>query len=107
MSIRGGGARVSAWPACRTENGSAARSFAAEAHLLLHGPGPARIQPNTRLRRELCVQLAGSPRFVSVCQSPLCIPPLSNLTGESPYKRLYPIGNAKFSRQPLEPGSFD
>src|SRR5260370_21826555 len=23
MSIRGGGARVSAWPACRTENGSA------------------------------------------------------------------------------------
>src|SRR5712692_11691817 len=24
MSIRGGGARVSAWPACRTENGSAA-----------------------------------------------------------------------------------
>src|SRR5277367_4614568 len=30
-------------------------SFAAEAHLLLHGPGPARIQPNTRLRRELGV----------------------------------------------------
>src|SRR5216683_7837402 len=60
-------------------------SFAAEAHLLLHGPGPARIQPNTRLRRELCAQLASSPRFVTVCQDPLCMP---DLTGESPYKRL-------------------
>src|SRR5260370_38387667 len=68
--------------------GPSSRSFAAEAHLLLHGPGPARIQPNTRLRRELRAQLAGSPRFVPSVSTLSARRHWSDLTGESPYKRL-------------------
>ena len=64
------------------------RRFAAEAHPLLHGPGPARIQPNTRSRRELCVQLAGSPRFVPVCQDPLGTPALIQLDRRKPIQAL-------------------
>src|SRR5713226_6248800 len=68
--------------------GPSSRSFAAEAHLLLHGPGPARIQPNTRLRRELRAQLAGSPRFVPVCQHPLCTPAFVQLDRRKPIQAL-------------------
>ncbi len=49
---------------------------------------PRGIQPNTRLRRELRAQLAGSPRFVSAVSILSACPHLSDLTGESPYKRL-------------------
>src|SRR5260370_21826554 len=62
-------------------------SFAAEAHLLLHGPGSVRIQPDTGLRRELRAQWAGSPR-VRPRLSGSSLHARTNLTSESPYKRL-------------------
>src|SRR5215216_4019918 len=53
LSIRGGGSRVSAWPAYRTENGSAVSELRCRSASAASWSGSPRIQPNTRLRREL------------------------------------------------------
>jgi hypothetical protein len=66
MTIRGGGdpsQNMVRWrPVVRM--GPPPRSLAAEANGCFMVGIPTRIQPNTRLRRELRAKMAGSPRFV-------------------------------------------
>ena len=64
--------RTRPWLQCRRQNGPAASEPRRRSEWLLHGPGPTRIQPNTRSRREASRPTASSPRIVLTEPRPAC-----------------------------------
>src|SRR5712692_10365995 len=88
MSIRGGGARVSAWPACRTENGSAASELRCRSASAASWSGSRADPTEYKVAARTLRPIGGLSSVRLGLSIPLRIPPLSNLTGESPYKRL-------------------
>jgi len=57
------------------------------------------------LRRELRVQLAGSPRFVPVCQDPLCTPAFIQLDRRKPIQALTVVQSGIENLFYFDPGS--
>src|SRR5713101_2449188 len=79
--------------------GSPSRSFAAEAHLLLHGPDPARDPTEYKVAARASRPIGGLPSVRLRCQHPLCMPAFIRLDRRKPIQALTLVAQRRRRRR--------